>query len=338
MWNSVLVWLPSSIRSVLSRLPDEWTSRAEEIRIRDGRPLEIVTAGDYTFVDRNGKATLHAAAAFRPTKEDCLKLLDRLTNHSVYTMEEQLRRGYITVEGGHRIGLAGRALLEKGSIRSLQNIGGFNVRIAREVRGSASAVVPALWDPLNLRFHHTLIISPPQRGKTTLLRDTARLVSSGGWGGSAAAGSDRARKVGIVDERSEIAASIEGKPSFDVGPRTDVLDACPKAEGMMMMIRALSPEVLVVDEIGRPEDAEAVLEAMHAGIAVFATAHGRNVDEVSGRPSLSALFSAGVFTRFIILAPAGPTGTIAEIRDAAGRRYSLPPRSAETVPRRRVTC
>jgi stage III sporulation protein AA len=326
MWNAVLEWLPASIRGVLSRLGPEWTNRAEEIRVRDGRPLEIVAAGDYTFVDREGCPTLRSEAAFRPTRDDCLKLLDRITNHSVYTMEEQLRRGYITVQGGHRIGLVGRAALERGSIRTLQQIGGFNVRIAREVKGCASMLLPQLWDAEARRLHHTLIVSPPQRGKTTLLRDAARLVSTGGWAGGDRR--DRARKVGIVDERSEIAASLDGRPTFDVGPRTDVLDACPKAEGMMLLIRALSPEVLVVDELGRPEDAEAVMEALHAGIVVIATAHGRDADEVRRRPSLAALFEARVFSRIVTLAASGPTGAVLDVRDAEGRRIVQAPAAA----------
>jgi len=323
MWDAVLEWLPGSIRAVLSRAPAAWTARAEEIRVRDGRPLELVAAGDYTFLDPEGRPTMRIEAAFRPTRDDCLKLLDRITNHSVYTMEEQLRRGYITVQGGHRIGLAGRAALERGAIRTLQHIGGFNVRIAREVKGCAGAIVPRLWSPETRGLHHTLIVSPPQRGKTTLLRDAARLVSTGGWAGGDRR--DRARKVGIVDERSEIAAAVDGKPTFDVGPRTDVLDACPKAEGMMLMIRALSPEVLVVDELGRPEDAEAVMEALHAGIAVIATAHGRDAEEVRGRPSLASLFEARVFTRIVTLAAAGPTGTVLDIRDAEGRKLTSAP-------------
>jgi stage III sporulation protein AA len=323
MWTAALEWLPSSIRSALTELPAEWAGRAEEIRIREGRALEIVVAGGYTFVDQDGRPTRDPSRGFRPTRDDCLKLLDRITNRSLYTMEEELRRGYITVPGGHRVGLAGRAVLDKGHVRTLQHIGGFNVRIAREVRGSAARLVPALWDSLRGTFHHTLIVSPPQRGKTTLLRDAARLVAEGGWDGGSGNGV-RSRKVGIVDERSEIAACIAGMPTFDVGPRTDVLDACPKAEGMMMMIRAMSPEVLVVDELGRPEDAEAVLEALHAGITVMATAHGRDADDVCGRPSMAPLFAERVFTRIVTLSASGPTGTIADIRDAAGKRLPIP--------------
>ncbi len=121
-------------------------------------------------------------------------------------------------------------------------------------------------------IHHTLIISPPQQGKTTLIRDLARLISRGEWGANNV--STSGKKVGVVDERSELAACVKGVPRFDLGPRTDVMDGCPKAEGMMMMIRSLSPDVLIVDEIGRPEDADAIHEAVHTGIRVVATAHG----------------------------------------------------------------
>ena len=144
LWSAVLEWLPGVLRDALVRLPPEWTERAEEIRVRCGRPLEVVAAQDFTFVDPRGRPTRSAAEALHPTKEDCLKLADSVTNRSVYTLEEQLRRGYITLPGGHRIGLAGRAALEGGRIRTLQQFGGFNIRIAREVKGCAGRLVPLL--------------------------------------------------------------------------------------------------------------------------------------------------------------------------------------------------
>lgn len=146
---------------------------------------------------------------------------------------------------------------------------------------------------------HTLILSPPQHGKTTLLRDIARQISLGDLGKRESG--RPGLKVGIVDERSEIAGSRRGIPAFDVGPRTDILDGCPKAEGMMMMIRSLSPDVLIADEIGRPEDADAVTEALHAGISVVASAHGKEVIELARRPGLGALLEQKMFERYVIL-------------------------------------
>lgn len=319
MWNDVLGWLPASIRSALAALPSPWSGSAEEIRIRAGRPLEVVAASGYTFVSAAGRPVSGPAGALLPSRDDCAKLLERITNHSVYTMEEQLRRGYITLPGGHRIGLVGRGVLEKGCVRTLRDVSGFNVRIAREVRGAAARIVPSLLDEQSGKLHHTLIVSPPQRGKTTLLRDLARIVSGGESGGAMPA-PVRSCKVGIVDERSELAACVDGKPSFDVGPRTDVLDGCPKAEGMMMLIRAMSPEVLMVDEIGRPEDAGAVLEALHSGIVVVATAHGSDAEDVRRRPSLAPLFGSSVFSRIVTLRGNGPTGSVLAITDGAGRK------------------
>jgi stage III sporulation protein AA len=250
--------------------------------------------------------------------------LEMLTRHSLYTFEEELRRGYITVEGGHRVGLTGRTVLEQGRVKLLKDITGFNIRIANERKGSAAKVLPYLLDqhPGYQGIHHTLIVSPPQQGKTTLIRDLARILSSGPAGGGSIL--SRGYKVGIVDERSEIAACDKGIPRFELGPRTDVLDACPKAEGMMMLIRSMSPEILVVDEIGRMEDATAIHEAVHAGIRVIATAHGLNHEDVRQRPVLKELLTEGVFSRIVVLGNREGAGTLEGVYDALGKRLTLP--------------
>nr|WP_199620201.1 stage III sporulation protein AA [Paenibacillus alkalitolerans] len=297
--------MPMTLRTALAAVPSHIAAKAEEIRVREGRPLEVGFSGGFAFVEGSGRITDDPRLGLHPTRDDCLKLLDMATNHSLYTMEEQLKRGYITVAGGHRIGLAGRAVLERGAVRGLKEIGGFNIRIAREARGCAERLLPCLWDGRRNMLASTLIVSPPQRGKTTILRDLARTVA-------------QTRKVGIVDERSEIAACVDGRPSFDVGPRTDVLDACPKAEGIMMMIRAMSPEVIFVDEIGREEDTAAVIEALHAGIAVVATAHGLDLDDVRRRPTLASLFRSGAFGRIVTLRASGPPGSVGSVTNGDG--------------------
>ncbi|AJS57931.1 stage III sporulation protein AA [Paenibacillus sp. IHBB 10380] len=295
-------WLelfPEPIKSLLQQLPFSILDKMEEVRIREGRPLEINTAGAHHFLTLDGKLTLNVEEAYKPAREDSHRLLDRISNHSLYTMEEELRKGFITIPGGHRIGLAGRTVLSSGKVEHLRDISGFNVRIAREIRGAANTILPYLLDSKDKRIKHTLILSPPQHGKTTLIRDMARQISSGNYEGSAVKW--RGMKVGIIDERSEIAGSLRGVPSFDVGPRTDVMDGCPKAEGMMMMIRSMSPEVLLVDEIGRAEDAEAITEALHAGISIIATAHGSNAEELSQRPALAGLIENRMFEMYVIL-------------------------------------
>ncbi|GAB6929856.1 stage III sporulation protein AA [Paenibacillus sp. JCM 10914] len=305
-----LNWLelfPENIRVMLINLSTELLHQVEEVRIREERPLEINSAGKFHFLDRRGGLTLRPADAYKPTREDTHRLLDLISNHSLYTLEEELRKGFITIPGGHRVGLTGRTVLSGGKVEHIRDISGFNVRIAKEVQGAADQIIPHLLDRKGRRVMHTLILSPPQQGKTTMLRDLARQISYGSWGASNVHWPGM--KVGIVDERSEIAGCMRGVPGFDVGPRTDVLDGCPKAEGMMMMIRSMSPDVLIVDEIGRPEDAEAVTEALHAGISVIATAHGSAVADMRGRGALSGLVEDQMFQMYAVLSRTGEQRT-----------------------------
>lgn len=297
-------WLPGRIRELMAKLPESVTGQLEEIRIRENRPLEIGFGGRFAFVGGDGTATSDHRAGYRPNRDDCRAFLEKITDHSLYAVEEELRRGYVTVPGGHRIGLAGRTVLEGGAVRHLRDVSGFNVRIARARVGSSSKLLPALLDKEARTIRHTLIVSPPQQGKTTLLRDLARAISAGEWNHPAAIGWG-GRKVGIVDERSEIAACERGVPTFDLGPRCDVLDACPKAEGMMMLVRSMSPEVVVVDEIGRPEDADALREALHSGVRVLASAHASDLADVFRRPVLSELVRDGMFGAYVLLSRTG---------------------------------
>lgn len=299
-------WLelfPENVKRLLLHLPKGVLERLEEVRIREDRPLEINAGGKFHFVSPDGELTQRPQEAYKPSREDGHRLLDLISNHSLYTMEEELRKGFITIPGGHRIGLTGRTVLSGGRVEHIRDISGFNVRIAKEIRGAADEILPYLLDMKRKRLFHTLIMSPPQHGKTTLVRDLARQVSSGLWGRSNIHWPGL--KVGIVDERSEIAGCKRGVPGFDVGPRTDVLDGCPKAEGMMMMLRSMSPDVLIVDEIGRPEDAEAVIEALHAGISVIATAHGSSLQDMRGRPALAALVDNRMFEMYAVITRTG---------------------------------
>lgn len=324
--QSILPFFSGPLKQILAtlatRLPPGRT--IQEIRIREKRPLEVVWGSGHAFVTAEGTTCRQTEQAYCPTRQDCALLLEMLTQHSMYTFEEELKRGYITIQGGHRIGLSGRTVVEQGSVKYIKDVSGFNIRLAKEWKNAAARVLPFLLAPRTGQVLRTLIVSPPQLGKTTLVRDMARLLSEGipiGEGFSA----PRAFKVGIVDERSEIAACVRGVPTFDVGPRTDVLDGCPKAEGMMMMIRSMSPEVLIADEIGRDEDAAAVHEALHAGISVIATAHGRDVNDVKRRPILKDLAAEGVFERFVVLsrspdARAGERAPGTAVYDANGKR------------------
>lgn len=304
--KEILAILPAPVRDILSVLPAVVRENMEEIRLRQQQPLEIRYGQQFSYVTPSGQLTANARQGWVFGEDHAVKLLNQVSQHSLYALEEELKRGYITIVGGHRIGLAGKVVMERGEIRGIREITSFNIRIAREKRGVAQKVLPFLF--AEGKILSTLVISPPQCGKTTLLRDLARSISYGNQYASS-------RKVSIVDERSEIAGCLNGVPQRDVGPRTDVLDACPKALGMMMMIRTMSPEVLIVDEIGRTEDSEAIWEAIHAGVAIICSAHGSNLREVSRRPMLGKLVQQGAFDRYIVLSRAAGPGTVEGIYD-----------------------
>ncbi len=295
--------LPLNLKQIIYSLPQGIKEGLEEIRIRKQRPLEICSRNHVFFVNQQAEVVKAPELAYQPTPEECKCLLELLTNHSLYSFEEELKRGFITIPGGHRIGFAGRTLLDGGEVKLVRDVGSFNIRIAREIRGVGEHVLTQLLDhdQAGDRIHHTLVISLPQQGKTTLLRDLARLMSYGDAHPLSGGFPRKSFKVGIVDERSEIAACVKGNPSFDLGPRTDVMDACPKAVGMMMMIRSMSPEVLIVDEIGRKEDVQAIQEARFAGISVIASAHGAHLDDIRRRPILLELIASCTFQRYVVI-------------------------------------
>jgi len=309
MKKEILAILPNPIRQLIQMIDSKITKEVEEIRMRENRPLEISYSNRFSFLSSTGRMTDKPYEAYIITHDDMLKMLNLISNHSIYRLEEELKRGYITVTGGHRIGITGKVLLEQGEVKSIKDISSFNIRIARQKIGAADRILPFLFDGEE-RVHNTLIISPPQCGKTTLLRDIARQFSAG-----IPMYHFSSKKVGIVDERSEIAGCVFGVPQNEVGPRTDVLDACPKAEGMMMMIRSMSPDLLIVDEVGRQEDASAIVEARNAGVSVIVTAHGSNMNDIAKRPSISSLIQQGIFTRFVILSRSQGVGTIDKILD-----------------------
>ncbi|UQD52705.1 stage III sporulation protein AA [Bacillus methanolicus] len=300
--KTVVPFLPKSIAERLEQIPSFQQNEIEEIRVRINRPLEVTMKGSPLFLP------------YTVQPEDALHLLNKISGYSIYTLEEELKRGYITISGGHRVGLAGKVILENSQVKAIRDISSFNIRIARERIGIADRLVPFLFDN---GWLHTMIIGPPQTGKTTLLRDIARIISTG----NDALGLS-ASKVGIVDERSEIAGCVKGIPQLTFGYRIDVLDACPKAEGMMMMIRSMSPDVLVVDEIGREEDALAIMEAVNAGIKLIMTTHGSSLLEIRKRPSLKKILEQRIFQRFIELSRKDGPGTVTYIKDGSGEQIT----------------
>jgi stage III sporulation protein AA len=226
----------------------------------------------------------------------------------MYSVEEELRNGFVTVSGGHRVGVCGRTVIERGKVKTLKDISYMNFRVAKQIIGASDKVIGYLIRSPDC-IYNTLIVSPPQCGKTTLLRDIVRKLSNG-----SEKDLFKGMKVSLVDERSEIAACSLGIPRNDVGIRTDVLDGCPKAEGIIMMIRSMSPEIVATDEIGRREDADAIIDAVNAGVKVVTTIHGSNIGDFLNKQDLNRI-QKGIFERYVILSRRKGVGTIETVFD-----------------------
>ncbi len=296
--------LAPNLRGLLFALSENVLESLEEIRLRKLRPLAICRRGKTYFVTPNGELSLEPTAGYLVSHGDLMVTVQLISKSSLYVFEEELKQGFLTLPGGYRVGVAGQFILSNRRIIGIKEISSLNFRLAREIIGCATPLLPRLVDTKG-RPYSTLIVSPPQCGKTTLLRDLARQLSYG----SPSLGLVRSQVV-VVDERSEIAGVYDGVPQMDVGPCTDVLDACPKPEGILMAIRSLAPDVIVTDEVGTSEDVAALQEAVNAGVRVFSSVHAGSWQELEKRPSLQPLLTNETFTQAVLLSRRRGPGTI----------------------------
>lgn len=300
------------LRTIFSKVDIDY-EKLQEIRLRINAPLLIVYENKEYFITEQAKLVDNPNLGVLISRNEIRETMEYISNYSLYAFEEELKQGFITINGGHRIGIAGKTFLEQNAVKGIKHISFINIRLAHQVKGCAAPVLPYLINKQSGGIYHTLIISPPRCGKTTILRDLIRMLSDGNEYLPGMA-------VGVVDERSEIAACYMGMPQNEVGIRTDVLDCCPKAKGMMMLIRSMSPQIIAVDEIGSMEDLEAIDYVSGCGCKLIATVHGSSIEDIKSKPVLGELVKKQLFERYVIMSNKRGVGHLEEIYDGLGKQ------------------
>lgn len=311
LWAEVLRFFPPELRMALGKVQETLYPIIIELRIRVNQPFEINCCQESYWLREAGGITSNPAQAMIISSELLKKIIQAITTGSLYALDDDIAQGYIALPGGHRVGFSGKAVLHSGEIRFIRHISGLNFRIARQIKGIARPVLPLLYN--EGRILKTLVLSPPACGKTTLLRDIIRELSYGVPGLKVPA-----FRIGLVDERSEVAGCYQGIPQMDLGPRTDVLDSCPKKIGVYLLLRSMNPQLIVTDEVGRNEDLAMIEDMINAGVGFIITAHARNLVEAMQRPGLKRIMETGVIERFIVLSNRRGVGTIESISAGIG--------------------
>ena len=290
--DEIIRILPEKIGNEIKNFIRE--GNIQEIRIKVGKPIILILSNEERILD------------CITTNDEVKGILVKISNYSLYAYEEEIKQGYITIKGGHRVGIAGECVISNGEIKTIKNISSLNIRISKAVVGSSKKIMPIITG--GDRIYNTLIISPPKCGKTTILRDIAKNISNGMYTVGL-----KGKKVVIIDERSEVAACYNGVPQMDVGIRTDVLDNCLKKTGMIMAIRSLSPDVLICDEIGTLGEVEALNMAFNSGVNIVVTVHGFDIEDIYSRKVFKELIDESIIERVVVLSSRKGAGTIERV-------------------------
>jgi len=281
-YDEAVELLPYNLRAPARLIDEADKAAAEEFRFRMGQsPAIVLPEGERPF------------ATGQVTAKELTAVLEIASAVSAHAVRDSMKRGYITAKGGFRVGLGGQTVIRDGEVSGFLHLSSAAIRVTKEIPGVADSFLPQLKDQGVLQS--TLILSPPGGGKTTVLRDLIRRCSHDG------------QRVAVADERGELAALRDGAPQMDVGPRTDVLTGCPKAEAVLMLLRAMNPEIIAMDEITAPADTGALEHAANCGVTLLATAHGQGLEDLKRKPMYRRLFRKGLFQRLLVVTK-GPAG------------------------------
>lgn len=297
IYNEILAYFPDNLYEIKNLENDLVWDMAEEIRIRIGQPIQVKLMNDEIFVCNN------------ISNEDILRILENFCNNSIYSVQNEINSGYITLKGGHRVGISGTSVFQDNEIKNIKYISSLNIRIAREVKGCSDRILDRILK--NNNFENTLIVSPPGCGKTTILRDMIRNLSNGFK-------TLRGKNISLVDERMEIAAMYKGIAQNDVGIRTDVMCNLKKSIGMKMMIRSMGPEIIATDEIGGESDFYSVNDAIYSGVKLLLTVHGNDIEDVSKK-----FINSYMFKNIVVLTKKDKPGEIKNIYTLEDKEYVL---------------
>ena len=284
--EEILRYFPNMIYCLLKKEFDkeDVIKKLEEIRLHSNRPIILKF--------RNSDIVIN----YIVNKCEILQILEKICNNSIYAYKNQICNGFITVKGGHRVGITGTAVVENNNVINIKNINSLNFRIAREIKGCSNKILSEIIDKKNSTIYNTLIVSPPGKGKTTILRDTIRRISDG-----IEELDFKGKMCGVVDERGEIAAIYQGIPQNDIGIRTDVIENISKSKGIKMLLRSMAPEIIACDEIGSKEDIEAIEDAFLSGVKGIFTMHGRTIEEIKNNPEIDYLIETKQIEKIIFI-------------------------------------
>ncbi len=285
--DEILRYFPNKIYQIFSNLLQEnpqIATELQEIRIRVDKPIILKLREKDIILQYNILQT------------EILQIVERLCENSIYAYKNQICEGFITIKGGHRVGLTGSCVIENGKITNIKYISSLNIRIAREVKNCSTRILREIIDIENKTIYNSIIVAPPGRGKTTILRDIIRRLSDG-----IEEINFRGKTCGVVDERGEIAAMYKGAPQNDVGIRTDIIENVSKNKGVHMLIRTMAPEIIACDEIGSKEDVEAIHYALYSGVKGIFTMHGKNVEDIKNNKQIYELIENREIQKIIFL-------------------------------------